>query len=139
MRNRFFLIILFVSLFLSKINAQNLSYDNAEMKPWLSKLIETKKLGENQITDIKSSTYKGKNVFLVNFAAACCDQYSAILLDEKGQKICSPFGGISGKGDMKCPDFSKEKSDEIIVWVNENIEEKKEKKARSFKLEKAGN
>jgi hypothetical protein len=34
----------------------------------------------------------------------------------KGRLICQPDGGITGKGDGKCPDFDKNKTNEKLVW-----------------------
>ena len=122
------------------LNIQNIAMKNQKPKStsdnWLDSLISKGKIGANHITDIKSSFYKGKIVYLVNFNVACCDQFSAVLIDENGNTICYPFGGFSGKGDMKCTDYLKEKTDEKTVWINENIEEKTEKKAKSFKMTK---
>ena len=46
--------------------------------------------------------YKGKLVYL--HTADCCDQYN-VVYDENCKGICSPSGGIDGRGDRKCTDF----------------------------------
>ncbi|PJE81048.1 hypothetical protein COU58_04570 [Candidatus Pacearchaeota archaeon CG10_big_fil_rev_8_21_14_0_10_32_42] len=51
---------------------------------------------------IKKCTYNGETVYY--YLAGCCDQFND-LYNEQGEKICSPNGGISGKGDGKCQDF----------------------------------
>lgn len=57
--------------------------------------------------------YEGQTVYWES--APCCDQFST-LYDTKGRVICNPDGGITGKGDGKCPDFDKKKANEQIVW-----------------------
>ena len=127
-----FLIVLNNSLLMAKTKP----IKNTPNMAWLDSLIAKGAFGANNITDIKSYFYKEKLVFLVNFDAGCCDQYSAVLKDENGKTICYPFGGISGKGDMQCADFQKDKSNELIVWVNENPNKKSERKEKSFKMER---
>jgi hypothetical protein len=119
--------------------SQNSISENSNQKPWLDELITKGKIGKNPINDIKSYFYKDALVYLVNFEAECCDNFSAVLMDENGKTICHPFGGFSGRGDMKCTDFLKEKTEEKVIWVNENPVKESEKKERSFKMEKSGN
>ncbi len=38
------------------------------------------------------------------------------LVSEDGDFICSPDGGLTGRGDGKCPTFFEERSDGRIVW-----------------------
>lgn len=47
--------------------------------------------------------WKGSKVYL--FSADCCDQPSP-LYDSACNYLCAPVGGFTGKGDMRCPDFS---------------------------------
>lgn len=54
------------------------------------------------IQTIYSCTYKGNQVYYV--ASNMPDSFIS-LLDEKGNYICSPSGGLSGKGDGTCTDF----------------------------------
>ena len=57
--------------------------------------------------------YNNKKVFL--FTAPCCDQFD-MLYDDSCKAICAPSGGFSGRGDGKCPDFSKTARYIKIVW-----------------------
>lgn len=57
--------------------------------------------------------YKGKLVYYVPPAAG--DQMSE-LYGEDCELICRPDGGITGRGDGRCPDFFEERSNEKIVW-----------------------
>ncbi len=67
----------------------------------------------NPPATVYSYTYKGKTVYA--FSANCCDQYN-IVVDENCQGICAPSGGITGKGDGKCPDFFTERKNEKLIW-----------------------
>ena len=67
----------------------------------------------NPITRILRYTYKGQTVYYES--APCCDQLSKVF-DTKGRLTCQPEGGITGKGDGKCPDFHKNKTNEKLVW-----------------------
>ena len=67
----------------------------------------------NPITRILRYTYGGQTVYYIS--APCCDQYSNVF-DTKGRLVCQPDGGITGKGDGKCPDFDKNKTNEKLVW-----------------------
>ncbi|MBK9731894.1 MAG: hypothetical protein IPO83_11520 [Chitinophagaceae bacterium] len=67
-------------------------------------------------TTIYEYEYKGAKVYYVT--APCCDQMST-LYDSKCNVICQPDGGITGTGDGKCPDFNKEKTNEVLIWKDE--------------------
>ena len=67
----------------------------------------------NPITRILSYQYGGQTVYFET--APCCDQFSQ-LFDSKGRLVCQPDGGITGKGDGRCPDFDKKKTNEKLVW-----------------------
>jgi hypothetical protein len=57
--------------------------------------------------------YNGQVVYFV--PAHCCDIFS-IVYDANGNVVCSPDGGITGKGDGKCPDFFSERTNEQLIW-----------------------
>ncbi|SFQ28638.1 DUF6970 domain-containing protein [Hymenobacter arizonensis] len=67
----------------------------------------------NPIIRILSYDYRGQTVYYQS--APCCDQYSQVF-DSQGRLLCQPEGGITGKGDGKCPDFDKNKANEKLVW-----------------------
>lgn len=51
----------------------------------------------------------------------CCDEYN-YLYDLNGTPICAPTGGISGKGDGKCP-FPADIGTTIeLVWKSKQLE-----------------
>ena len=63
-------------------------------------------------------TYKEKPVYYI--PARCCDVMSEVY-SENCEIICHPEGGITGKGDGKCPDFLSERKDPVIVWEDETF------------------
>ena len=67
----------------------------------------------NPTIRIMSYQYGGQTVYYQS--APCCDQFSEVF-DTKGKLICQPDGGITGKGDGKCSDFDKTKTNEKLVW-----------------------
>ncbi len=70
---------------------------------------------------IKEYSYQGKKVYYI--PADCCDQLNP-LYDEKGNVICHPSGGFSGKGDRKCLDFNPKPDEGKLIW--EDVRQKKE-------------
>jgi len=43
------------------------------------------------------------------------DQYST-LYNQRGQVLCHPDGGLTGRGDGRCGSFQKRRTDEALVW-----------------------
>ena len=80
--------------------------DTADLPPCIQEWIEAVKKENtwNSPATVMEYSYNKKKVYLLT--PGCCDQYT-ILLDEHCNYICAPGGGISGKGDGKCPDFYK--------------------------------
>lgn len=62
---------------------------------------------------VASYTYQGRLVYYVS--PRCCDQYS-VLYDSTGAELCAPDGGITGRGDGRCPEFIAQRSNEKILW-----------------------
>ena len=62
---------------------------------------------------IKRYVIGGKAFYYV--AAPCCDQFND-LYDARGQRVCSPNGGITGRGDGRCPDIHVDPREGEIVW-----------------------
>ena len=60
--------------------------------------------------------YNGQTVY--GISSNCCDQYNR-LVDENCNILCSPSGGITGKGDGRCPDFFDKQTDEKLIWKDE--------------------
>lgn len=45
----------------------------------------------------------------------CCDIPST-LFDSEGNVMCVPDGGITGRGDGRCPDFVREPKNGVKIW-----------------------
>ena len=67
----------------------------------------------NPPAEVHEYVYNDKKVYL--FSSDCCDQYNT-LVDGECNYICAPSGGITGKGDMKCTDFSEKAKHVRLVW-----------------------
>ena len=65
---------------------------------------------------IHSFDYHAEKVFLIN--SPCCDQFDYIY-NSNCEKICAPYGGITGKGDNRCPDFGEKATNKMLVWKDE--------------------
>lgn len=83
---------------------------------WLDILIAKGEDSVGVLETVYSYNYNNMMVFLVNYKQKCCDNYTAQLFDNEGKSLCFPYGGITGKGDMKCEDFDKLKSEEKLFW-----------------------
>jgi len=63
---------------------------------------------------VYSYLYKGQTVYYIP-VYQCCD-FASQLVDENCNVVCSPDGGLSGRGDGRCPDFTATRSNEKLVW-----------------------
>ncbi|MFN2458307.1 MAG: hypothetical protein ABR502_08920 [Chitinophagaceae bacterium] len=70
----------------------------------------------NPPAEVHEYIYNNKKVYL--FSSDCCDQFNT-LVDAQCNYICAPSGGITGKGDMKCTDFSEKAQHVKLVWKDE--------------------
>ena len=58
--------------------------------------------------------WQGQRVYLAS-DQTCCDQF-VTLYDVCFNVLCAPSGGLSGKGDGRCPEFYQQATDEQLVW-----------------------
>ena len=97
------------------VPARDMRLDSTTRPAWLERriqgLLATRK--RNPIIRITRYRYDGETVYYES--APCCDQQST-LYDLKGNVLCHPEGGITGKGDGRCGSFDKRKTDEQLVW-----------------------
>jgi hypothetical protein len=82
---------------------------------WLYNLIKEQE--NNPIANppalLSKCTYKNQEVYYL--PPRCCD-IPSILYDDKGDVLCSPDGGFTGKGDGKCMDFLDSRKNCVIIW-----------------------
>ncbi len=90
---------------------------------WLQeKIAELEKQKPHQAKSfIKEYQFNGIKVYYI--PADCCDQLNP-LYDESGKIICHPSGGITGRGDGKCPDFKPAASDGKLIWEDSRQKKK---------------
>jgi len=82
---------------------------------WVDKLIQqisSDPVG-NPPLSIWKYEYNGQAVYFV--PAHCCDIPSTVYTAE-GAILCSPDGGLTGKGDGKCSDFFEKRTGEQLIW-----------------------
>jgi hypothetical protein len=77
--------------------------------------IKSKKVS-NPAGSIWQYDYNGETVFYI--PARCCDIPSR-LMDNNCNFICSPDGGITGKGDGNCTDFFGKRTNEKLIWQDD--------------------
>ena len=82
---------------------------------WIKDLIakEERQSVANPPASLTKCKYKNQIVYYL--PPRCCDVFS-VLYDEGGDVICTPDGGITGRGDRRCPDFFKERKDCEVIW-----------------------
>jgi len=112
------LTILAVTVFTVACVQKNLSQQQTSIPTAIQKKIDAIKEGavQNPPTVVYSYDYNGEKVYY--FSAPCCDRYSD-LLNAKGEMICHPDGGFTGKGDGKCADFGVQRTNEVLIWKDE--------------------
>lgn len=97
------------------VPARDMRLDSTARPAWLERRIQsilvTRK--RNPIIRITRYRYDGETVYYES--APCCDQQST-LYDLQGKVLCHPEGGITGKGDGRCGNFDKRKTNEQLVW-----------------------
>jgi Domain of unknown function (DUF6970) len=87
----------------------------SENPAWVDKLIkqyESDPVG-NPPLSIWRYGYNGQVVYFV--PAHCCD-ITSVVYDAQGNVLCAPDGGITGKGDGRCPDFFSQRTNEQLIW-----------------------
>ena len=67
----------------------------------------------NPPAQVNEYLYNGKTVYVIS--ADCCDQFTTAY-DSNCKVVCSPSGGITGRGDGKCTDFNDVAKHVRLVW-----------------------
>ena len=89
--------------------------NNVDRPGWLAGLVSREESGPiaNPPAKLLKCEYKGKTVYYL--PPRCCD-IPSILYDEKGDEICAPDGGLTGRGDGKCSDFAQQRRNCSVIW-----------------------
>ncbi|MBD1397417.1 hypothetical protein H9Q13_09590 [Pontibacter sp. JH31] len=82
---------------------------------WLSEMIRGLKEDSvaNPPAKVYRYTYNEQEVYYLT--GRCCDIPSKVY-DVDGNLLCEPDGGITGKGDGRCPDFLDTRTNETLIW-----------------------
>lgn len=107
-----YILVLFIFPFLS---LSECGKKNDSLPVCVQKILDNqnKEILPDSPVQIDEYKYNGKTVFL--FTAPCCDQYNVLYGGDCGM-ICAPSGGITGKGDGKCENFSKNAEFVKLIW-----------------------
>lgn len=91
------------------------STPSTPLAPWLNKLIQELEAEKpaNPPAKIYRYTYNDQEVYYLT--GRCCDIPSK-LYDAQGKVLCEPDGGITGRGDGRCPDFFEKRQNETLIW-----------------------
>jgi hypothetical protein len=107
----------FVPLFvLATLSSACIANDPEDAVPeWVTALIQRFEAEPvaNPPAYVARYDYAGSRVYYV--PPRCCD-VAGELRDESGNFICGPDGGLSGRGDGRCPDFFEARQNERIIW-----------------------
>ncbi len=92
----------------------------APAAPWLAELIQhlQQAAPTNPPAKIYRYTYHQQEVYYL--AARCCDVPGKVY-DALGNVLCEPSGGITGKGDGRCPDFVAQRENETLIWEDKRV------------------
>lgn len=82
---------------------------------WLSTFIRQleSEPAANPPAYIAEYEYRGRAVYYL--PPRCCDVPSR-LYDREGAILCEPDGGLTGRGDGRCPGFFEERGNERVIW-----------------------
>ncbi|MBR0570067.1 hypothetical protein KB205_05540 [Microvirga sp. STS03] len=83
--------------------------------PWLTNLIQQLEQEAPANPPAKIYRYTYNNLEVYYLTGRCCDIPSK-LFDKDGNQLCAPDGGITGKGDGRCPDFFEKRTNATIIW-----------------------
>jgi len=91
------------------------AFDTTARPRWLEARIATHLAEKKQNPPIHIYRYQYNDQLVYLESAPCCDQFST-LYDKQGKVLCHPEGGITGRGDGNCADFTKKRTSEMLVW-----------------------
>ena len=101
-----------IVLLLGVYYVQNMITPKIPNPAWVTELITQESKSANTTSIIRCS-YANKTVYYIPPKYA---DIPSILYDAAGKEICSPDGGLTGKGDGKCSDFFETRSNCTTIW-----------------------
>lgn len=91
------------------------AFDNTKRPAWLEAKIRQHYKAEKANPPIHIYSYQYNGLTVYHESTPCCDQFTN-LYNAAGQLLCHPEGGLTGRGDGKCGDFSETRTEEKLVW-----------------------
>ncbi|RYU81070.1 DUF6970 domain-containing protein [Hymenobacter persicinus] len=91
------------------------AFDTTARPQWLETRIQNHLAEKKQNPPVHIYRYRYNDQVVYFETAPCCDQFSTVY-DAKGKVLCHPDGGITGRGDGQCADFTKNRTAEMLVW-----------------------
>lgn len=88
---------------------------NAQSAAWLSDLIGELEQEPPANPPAKLYRYNYNEQEVYYLTSRCCDIPGRVY-DVDGNILCEPEGGITGKGDGRCPDFLETRTNETLIW-----------------------
>jgi len=86
-----------------------------EIPDWIKELITSEESGPVANPPASLTLCEYKNQIVYYLPPRCCD-IPSVLYSENGNVICAPDGGITGKGDGRCPDFFEARENCEVIW-----------------------
>jgi hypothetical protein len=105
-----------------KTNAENAASPEQELTDKIPACIQLKidsikkQPRYNPPAEVNEYRYNDKRVFL--FTSDCCDNFN-LLFDNNCNYVCAATGGITGKGDLSCTDFTEKAKHIKLIWKDE--------------------
>ena len=115
---KLYYLFLVAGMFLNECSANNGSMDDPRLPQCMQERLEQLQKDLLRSPPAYVAQYKYKEQIVYYIPPAEGDQMSE-LYNEDCELICHPDGGITGRGDGSCPDFEKERSEEKIIWRDE--------------------
>ena len=82
---------------------------------WIKELIAEQESGQAANPPASLTQFEYKNQTVYYLPSRCCD-IPSVLYDKNGNVICSPDGGLAGRGDGKCSDFFQIRQNGKVIW-----------------------
>ncbi|HSI91017.1 MAG TPA: hypothetical protein VK927_07865 [Adhaeribacter sp.] len=89
--------------------------DRPAIPTWLQQKITAFENDEPANPPVKIYRYHYRQQPVYFISGRCCD-IPGSLFNVEGQQLCQPDGGITGRGDGKCPDFFETRTNEKLIW-----------------------
>jgi hypothetical protein len=106
-------VLLFCAVSACSLNAANQAQPSTPA--WLQTIISdnTQKPLKNAVHEIWKISHQGNPAYFM--ISPCCDQFNP-LYEQTGRVLCHPSGGMTGRGDGRCPMPADAKSTPQLIW-----------------------